>query len=258
MNLERIEYSAATDVGARWSNQDNFMVDQEPAYDGTQAALALSGTLDASRTRLLCVCDGVGGAYMGDVAARLTIEAVAEAAQLPENRTLPLPQLLEAAAEAAQQRVTAFYDAEGLPGGCTLALLGLQGDAWAFLNIGDSPAFLLRETEGLRELSTRHNLAWEKLRRGELPGRNDSCRLLHYMGKPFFRAREMAAVTQGTLRDGDCFLLCSDGITNSIGPEELCRELQRGTDAAELVRRAARAPGADNCTAICLTVRTGT
>lgn len=61
MNLERIDYSAATDVGARWSNQDNFMVDQEPAYDGTQAALALSGTLDASRTRLLCVSDGVAG-----------------------------------------------------------------------------------------------------------------------------------------------------------------------------------------------------
>lgn len=251
-----MSYSCASDIGMRMSNQDNYMIEGAPAFRNAAEYHSGCGLLDTGSTQVLCVCDGVGGGSRGDHASLTALDAIARTIREPAVQALPLAQVLEQAAEAAQKAVIAAFLRELRPGGCTLVMLGVRGDEWAFLNIGDSPAFLLRAESGeLEELSVRHNLEWEKRRRGETPDANDGCYLLHYIGRAGYTAAEQAATAAGTLRAGDALLLCSDGVTNAFTMEELTAAIAAGTDAAGLVEKAAAVYGADNSTAICLHLR---
>lgn len=251
-----LNYSCASDIGMRMSNQDNYMIEGAPAFRDASDYHRKSGVLDTADIQVLCVCDGIGGGTRGDYASLTALDAIARKIKDPAQRELPLAQVLENAAEAAQEAVTAAFMRELRPGGCTLVMLGIRGDEWAFLNIGDSPAFLWREQTGeLEELSVRHNLEWEKRRRGETPRSNDGCYLLRYIGKSGYTAAELAATAAGTIRAGDRMLLCSDGVTNAFTMEDLTAAVAAGADAEQLVEKAAAVPGADNSTAICLQVQ---
>lgn len=251
-----IEYSAASDIGMRKMNQDNYFVDGEPAFRDASPHHEKKGLLDTGKLQLICVCDGIGGGSRGELASLTALKTMEQFVQDPELDTMPLPQVLEAAAEAAQAAVSSLFETQIRPGGCTLTMLGIRADEWAFLNIGDSPGFFLaQDTEQMKELSVRHNMEWEKRRRGEMPDAKDSCCLLRYLGKFGFTAAELADLTRGMLRPDDRLLLCSDGVTNAAAPAQLQEELACGADAARLVSQSARIPGADNCTAVCLLVK---
>ena len=150
----------------------------------------------------------------------------------------------------AQEQVQAMYQRLRSEGGCTLTMLAVRGGEYAFLNVGDSPAFLIREEDGeLTELSRCHNLAAIKARRGLPVGWGEEHYLVHYIGKAS-NAVDMAHVSGGVLREGDRFLLCSDGVTNAIEIGKLQDLLRQDVSAEELVRMASQTQGADNCTAI--------
>ena len=134
-----------------------------------------------------------------------------------------------------------------------MSLAVLHADRWAVLNIGDSPAFHWQQkTDTLTELSRRHNLEWEKRRQGIEPEEGDDCCLMRYLGRWGSTGRTMAHVALGQWEPGDCLLLCSDGISNAIGPEQLRKKMSKSVTAEQLVREAAADPWADNCTAVCL------
>ena len=256
MNYQ-IDYTAASCRGSRRSNQDNLCVGAELPWIDPAEDFSARGTLETRKTQIFCVCDGVGGENFGDVASLLCLEQVMQvSAQHPQ---MPLKELLQEAAERANSSVKAFFRKLGQRGGCTMTILAARNDSFAFLNLGDSPAFLLRRGEGtepvLTELSYRHNLKWEKLRNGEMPGPRDSGYLLRYIGDPVRPAAAQAYITEGVLCSGDALLLCSDGVTNQMDNRILQLALESGTDARILVNRAAEAPNSDNATAICLQIR---
>lgn len=256
MNGFMIEYTGASDIGMRRSNQDNYMVEGTPAFDDAAEYDQKCGVLDTGLLRLLCVCDGVGGGTQGDLAALTALRAIGRVTAGNGLADRSLDEVLELTAEAAQEAVVSKFWQEPLPGGCTLVMLAVRGDEWAFLNIGDSPGFLWKQKEGvLEELSVRHNLEWEKRRRGEIPGPRDGCYLQRYLGRRDNTAMEQAHTVRGTLRRGDKFLLCSDGITNAMSAEELEEALAGTPYAADLVRHSAQIFGADNCTAVCIHVK---
>lgn len=251
MTYLKLDYSAASHIGGRRRNEDNYLIREGVAPVWAYEMCRNQGQWDTSQTRVAAVCDGIGGGAQGDTASLIALKTIEGMAQ--EYPDLAPEELIRMLAEAAQEEVCSHYRRLGRSGGCTLSLLVLREDRWAYLNIGDSPAFLWRqEDRELTELSERHNLKWEKLRRGIGPEQGDECRLLRYLGRQGHEAREMAHVVGGELKPGDGLLLCTDGITNAFSQENLSCWLEQKVSAADLASGAASDPGADNCTAVCL------
>lgn len=246
--------SAATCIGSRSGNQDTFRAGTMVVCSPSRKQFFRQSILSWSGVELFCICDGVGGAYKGDAAAKGALLAIDQYLRQTEQNQRSLSQVLLEAAEAAQQWVQRFYRMNGLPGGCTLTMVGIRADEYAFLNIGDSPAFLLPPDHGILEMSCRHNLAWENLRNDLPVHAGDDSRLLAYLGMPGVTAERIAHTQIGILEPGCRILLCSDGITNVLAPESLEQALRSGMTALEIARNAAVPSDADNCTLVCLEI----
>ena len=243
-------FTAATTRGQREENQDNMRVDGIAAYVDADRDRACAGSFSDSGVHVFCVCDGVGGACMGDLAAMVALYAVDGVLRhLPSGA--PLRKIASAAADAAQKQVLRFYQRIRRKGGATLSLLALRQSEYCFLNIGDSPAFLYSSRERkCTELSVRHNLETRKKALGLSCEEGDSCCLTAYLGAGGRTSRAMAHIASGRLASGDAILLCTDGITNAYAEGELRAAMEQKTSAAVLASHAGSAADADNCTAI--------
>ncbi len=260
MSAWTLNYTAASRRGSRKRNEDNLRVDTQSPYVNMDRCFLRSftahGTLDTDTLRVFCVCDGVGGAARGDLASRRALEAIDR--YLSDDWEGGIDNILLHGAREAHEAVADFCQELGAPSACTLVMLGIRGNEYACLNIGDSPAFRLkRSNREMVELSQRHNLEWEKRRNGMTPHPGDSSQLMHYLGQEGFDVFDMAHIESGTLGSGDVFLLCSDGVSEAYPPEELEDLLNRNFPARELATHAARQPYADNCTAIQIKMRKG-
>ena len=251
MKQYHIQYTAATHVGGRRRNEDNYLVNGAMMPEVAATQWQDRGSRDTGRPLVAAVCDGIGGGARGHLASRLALQTIRDVAE--EHPELPPEELILLLAEKAQQAVLKYYAPLEVNGGCTVSMVVLHGDRWAFLNIGDSPAFQRQAEMGeMTELSQRHNLEWEKRRLGMEPEEGDDCCLMRYLGRWGCTGRDMAHVAQGRWAPGDCLLLCSDGVSNAFGPEELCQKMKEGVSAEHLVQVAAADPWSDNCTAICI------
>lgn len=249
----RAAFSAATCIGSRSGNQDTFRAGRAVACSPAAKEFFRSGTLAWSGTEMFCVCDGVGGACSGDAAARGALKAI-RSYLAHADETLPLKTLALEAAEAAQRWVCDFYKRSGRKGGCTLVLLAVREKSYVFVNIGDSPGFLVSPDADILELSVRHNLAWEHRRAGLPAKAGEESKLLRYLGMPDMTAAQIAHVREGTVHPGYRFLLCSDGITNGVPPRCLETAALSGVPARQVAREAARQEDADNCTLVCVEI----
>lgn len=250
-----VSFSAGTHIGARRKNQDNLRVGSMLPYIRSRRKMSRRGKMRIRDMELFCVCDGVGGGYRGDLAAKYALKAIRRFMRTGIPRELPLREAAIEAAQWAQSEVCEFYNTVQEAGGCTLGMVAVRGDSYAFLNIGDSPGFLIPASGEIRELSQRHNMAWERLRMGQTPESSDQNCLLRYLGLAGTPAEAMAYLTEGRLQEGDHLLLCSDGVTNAYLLSNLEDAIRRGVTAGQITQIAGCEERADNCTAVCLTVR---
>ena len=141
--------------------------------------------------------------------------------------------------------------------GSTLAAVLVPDGVAIICHVGDSRVYLLRDE--LRQLTRDHTLYAEVIARGvEVPAdlrsslRNELTRALGIEGGD---APETLRVP---VRPGDVFLICSDGVYESLPLEEIARTLQGGNprQACEsLVRKGYEQGGSDNMTAVVIQVR---
>lgn len=242
-------YTAATSKGSRRENQDNLRVDETARLDVKRDA-ALNGTFSDENIHMFCVCDGIGGEYDGVVASATALDAVNQALQ-NANPDTPLEQVALDAAQFAQEAVAHYYQGLRRLGGTTLSMAVIRGADYVFLNIGDSPAFHYRASEGTcAELSLRHNLETRKKARGVTVCPGDASYLTAYLGDARRDAARMAHTVAGRLAPGDSILLCSDGVTNAYDGQSLTEAIERGVSAGDMVSYAAAQPYSDNCSAI--------
>lgn len=219
---------------------------------------------------LFVVADGMGGAQGGEVASRLAIETIEETYQEPTADALA-----EAIARA-NERIFHAAEAPGLRGmGTTTVALALvpeepdpddtsagEGRPTQHLlvaNVGDSRAYLFRDG-GLTQITDDHSIVGELLRDGRItaqeaeahPQRNIITRVLGVYPEV---VPDLWPVDP--LR-GDRYLLCSDGLFNEVGNDQMAAVLRRLSDpseaAGELVRLANEGGGRDNITVIVLDV----
>ena len=220
--------------------------------------------LSLERPNLYAVADGMGGHVGGEVAARVAVETLDQAFE----RAPTVDGLREAFTEAnaaVWHESQANSDLRGM--GTTLTAVALVGgtegrDVLALANVGDSRAYILSEGEMI-QVTDDHSLAEERMRHGEMTEQEAAVHpqrhiLTRALGVSDRVDTDMWALD---LRTGDRVLLCSDGLNNEVGIEEMAAILREVEDPGEAAQRlvdvANQHGGADNITVVVVDVQVG-
>jgi protein phosphatase len=209
--------------------------------------------LELPARRMWAVADGMGGHAFGEIASKMVIDALGI---LPEPSSL---QQAEADARigliAANAALVAEAAARQVPViGSTVVLLLAYGREAACVWAGDSRIYLCRDGK-LYQLTRDHNLFEELQIKNHLSPEE----ALAYPGASMITRAVGAADTlepeevEVQVEPADLFLLCSDGLSNEVGPDGMLAALASGDceRAAEaLVALALANGGRDNITVV--------
>lgn len=246
-----IEAAALSDVGRkREANEDSYFLNE---------ALGLYG-----------VADGMGGHQAGEVASRLVVEAVQEALQHYMTEGLPPAELDHTLSTEAQLLAASIRKAnravygqskqsetrQGM--GTTLSLVYCTGQTLVAANVGDSPVYLFRAGH-VEPLSQTHTVEAEMARiQSDRP--NPFGGRYHHMLTRAVGIQETVdpSVVEVPCFHGDLVVICSDGLSNKVGPEEI-RDVAQENSPEEacriLVGLANGRGGEDNITVLVLKLR---
>lgn len=245
----KIEAHARTDPGpVREHNEDSFLVD-----------------VDAG---LFIVADGMGGHAAGEVASALAVDAIRDVllgAHDPDetrlDRAAPdteeaIRERLRYATNQASLRIRrAALDNPAHTGmGTTVCVLMVDDDLAHIAHVGDSRIYLLRDGR-LQRLTRDHTVVQQEIDAGRLtpklarivPHKNILTQSVGYHGPV-----EPDTATR-PVRDGDVFIICSDGLTDPLDDEQitaLCRDTPVDQLAEKLTRSALEAGADDNVTTV--------
>lgn len=223
---------------------------------------------------LYVVCDGMGGRNAGEVASSLAVEVIQqhlrEAARdvhLPligqhdakfSGPTNRLASALRLANQIVNGAARSKPDQTGM--GTTVVAALLSGHVLSVAHIGDSRLYLIRG-ERIQPLTEDHSLVAEQVRRGILTEEEAERSSQKNIVTRALGIEDTVAVDldELPLEAGDTLLLCSDGLTRGVKPDEIL-QVVRGEPAPQaaaerLVELANAAGGEDNTTVVLVALR---
>jgi PPM family protein phosphatase len=235
--------SFLSDIGCqREINEDSWLLEQphDEALREQKGILAL-------------VADGMGGHAAGDIASKLAATVIST----KYYRSLKPPEaaLAEAFHAANRTLYQAAQKQSHLHGmGTTCTALVLWEDVALCAQVGDSRLYLIRN-EQIYLMSEDHSAVMELVRRGEMSladARNHSDKniILRALG-PQPNVQVSLWNTPFPVRDGDQFILCSDGLYDLVSDEELRQAVaprEPSTACERLIALARERGGHDNIT----------
>ena len=203
---------------------------------------------------LFAVADGMGGAQAGELASRLAAAAVREEREKAIGGEELVASLIQEANRRVHQRASEDRSASGM--GTTMTVALVEDGVVAIGHVGDSRAYLIRDGK-LEQLTEDHSIVAELVRGGKLspeeaethPQRSVITRALG--PDPDVDVDTFSVAT----RDGDLFLLCSDGLTTMVADEDILAIIEQNRHnlqvaARALIRAANRGGGEDNITIV--------
>jgi protein phosphatase len=237
----QLAVAARTDTGMiRSGNEDNFFADVN------------------TERGLFVVADGMGGHAAGEVASEMAVQILGR--ELLELRDITnegaeavVSEALKRANLAIYQRTITEVDKQGM--GTTASVLILANGRYLIGQVGDSRVYLLREGV-LRQLTKDHSYVQEQVDAGVLTP--DQARY-HPYSNVITRCVGASADVEpdtysGEVRQGDVFLVASDGLTGMVDDRRLQRLLMARTTPQRvveaLISEANGRGGLDNITAI--------
>jgi serine/threonine protein phosphatase PrpC len=243
---------AMTDVGmVRELNEDIVMV----------IDYRRDSQIEPAEQHLYVVCDGMGGAEAGEIAAAIAVGTIRNyiEARLDSAPDANLAELLQAALEEANSKIIEYQaahpEARGM-GSTAVGVLAVPPRA-AFAWVGDSRAYLLENGE-LRQLSKDHSLVQRLVEIGQISPEEAR----HHEHKNVI-TRSLGARASGPagaeakglrLKRGDRLMLCSDGLVAHVDDARIAEVLRRHQEPAaaarELVVAANAGGGTDNTSVI--------
>lgn len=242
MRNNKVDYAVVCATGkVRRNNEDNFYCGGHFREDVNSVAdAAFSGQVDANANELFAVFDGMGGEACGEIAS---LVAARQSAVFLRGKDAYVDYLGELC-ELLNTKIREETENRSLVlMGTTAAMLQVAGEDVFILNAGDSRIYKLSSHE-MRQISEEHIA-------------------LGYGGKAITKFLGMPEgyevdpyLARGKFRSGDMFLLCSDGVTDMLSDEEICRIIDDRMDvdvlARALVDAALDKGGVDNTTALLL------
>lgn len=224
---------------------------------GRVRALNEDACLDLPQKGLWAVADGMGGHTAGDLASGMIVRSLGGLA-VPNTLTSYL-----AAARGTLQTVNHQLREEAARRGVrmigsTVAVLMARGREFGWLWAGDSRIYLYRDAQ-LEPLTTDHSYVAELQAQGHLSAEAARHHPSQHLITRAVGAADWLDLDEGRIvvRDGDLFLLCSDGLSNEVQAPGMVQALEAGDcqQATEtLVEMALHAGGRDNITAVVVKV----
>ncbi|WHY85479.1 protein phosphatase 2C domain-containing protein [Neobacillus novalis] len=187
------------------------------------------------RIGLFAVCDGMGGLSQGELASATVIKGVSDwfESELPklllsdiEQIETDIQQQLAENVKALNRKILAYGDEKKIKLGTTITALLIVDSKYFLLHVGDSRAYRIRDD--LFQLTNDQTLVARELERGNIteeqakidPRRNV---LLQCVGA----SPELGPViSQGEVKEGDLFMLCTDGFYHEVSEDEIFTSLR--------------------------------
>jgi serine/threonine protein phosphatase PrpC len=218
-------------------------------------------------TGLMVVADGMGGHASGEIASRMAVDAIRNYFNDPaasntligvyDDDMTESTNRLGSAVRLANMAVyeAARSDAQWKGMGTTVVCALLHGRELSIAHVGDSRLYLVR-AGGIEQLTDDHSVVAEQVKR-ELISREEAqnSEIKNVLTRAVGIGAEVAVdLDELSLLDGDCLVLCTDGLTNMVRDEEILSVVTDGQDPAvagqRLVELANAGGGQDNITAI--------
>jgi protein phosphatase len=266
----RTRCDGLTDVGLRRSNnEDNFLIARlTKRLDVCRSSFVSTGStrLAEELAYLFVVADGLGGAAAGERASALSISTVEDFVLNcfkwflhvePGTADEVIHELREALRRAdheVYQKARADRTLGGM--GTTLTIAYAVCGQLYVAHAGDSRAYLHRDGE-LHQITSDHTYAQMLLDAGQITpeaARRPGIRnvITNVVGGPTEGVH--VELHKLELKDGDCLMLCTDGLSEPVPEEKIAEDLSRLDDPGDacrsLVRRALDAGGPDNITVV--------
>lgn len=236
-----------TDTGRqRHNNEDAFFV--ESIGQGTAVAA--------------CVIDGVGGYEGGEIAAAIAKQTLQQALK---QKSTDLIAVMQHGFERANSLILAEKGSDAtlrnMSCVATMAVADLRNNQLHYAHVGDTRLYLFRD-ERLIKLTKDHSFVGMLEDTGRIseaeamqhPKRNE---LEKALGFETAMAGDFIETGSSPFLPGDQMLLCSDGLTDLVTAEEICRVLRTAqsleTKTAALIEAANIAGGKDNITVVLVT-----
>ena len=244
----------------RKNNEDNFFVDGDfmplgEVNDGVRMQVQLQRP-----EHLIAVTDGMGGLEAGERAAYLAVLSLKELDVEKDDHALI--DAVDQYARTMSERIMVDGTQRNSAGheGTTIAMVYLQGDMAHVSNVGDTRVYILRAGSFV-QLSHDHSPLYRAFLNGQIT--REQMRLDprsniidHFLGQPPEKSSRPDFVHHRSIRlcKGDCFLVCTDGVTDLLPHEQIqqimCLSAPAMERAERLVSAALEMGGKDNTTAV--------
>ncbi|MEK6299616.1 MAG: Stp1/IreP family PP2C-type Ser/Thr phosphatase [Acidobacteriota bacterium] len=255
MDHIQVSVFARTDVGMhRSGNEDSFLV-----ADLTTGNVGLGPDISAhqvgERGSLMIVSDGMGGAAAGEVASEMAVATICDSL-MSEPPQVEIADRLRAATETANQRIWDHsqenLELSGMGATVTAALV--QGTSAYIAQVGDSRAYLVRDGR-IKQLTKDQSLAQMLFDSGAVNLEQMAAVPQNVIMQALGTQPEVkVAMSALQLFRNDCLILCSDGLSNKVSPDELSETVQSAPDLTEacrlLIEKANERGGEDNITVV--------
>ena len=240
------QYFGVTDTGKERTNNEDAFIARQGAGD---------------KFIIGCVIDGVGGYEGGEVAAGLAREAILQRLEKPSGEVISM---IIDCFDMANERIIAEkqrnkkYDMMSCVS--TLAIADIANNQFYYAHVGDTRLYLLRDGS-LIKISHDQSFVGFLEESGRLsekeamahPKRNEINKALGFEAH-LLKNTDYIETGQSPFLSGDLLLLCSDGLTDMVGADEITGILTKAGSLKEkgkqLIDAANRNGGRDNITVV--------
>ncbi|MHA8111070.1 Stp1/IreP family PP2C-type Ser/Thr phosphatase [Lactobacillaceae bacterium Melli_B4] len=213
---------------------------------------------DLKQHLLAIVADGIGGNRAGEVASKMAVDGMG--AQFKEHtiKTIKAAHqwFIDQIAASNHEILHHSMQHQQLKGmGTTLVGLLVIDDQFVVCNIGDSRGYLFRDQQ-LDQLTEDHSYVNELIKAGKITANEAHNYPYQHVIVRSLGISEQAkpTVDHGTVKAGDQFLLCSDGLTDLVSESLISLILQSSRTPDEkcqkLIEVANQNGGSDNITVL--------
>jgi protein phosphatase len=228
-----------SDTGlVREKNEDAFLMDEDQGF--------------------FLVCDGMGGHRGGEVASHMAVETISQS--MEGFTSANARQLLVQGIEKANQAIlkSGLENEDLFEMGTTVTAALLNDTQFTVANVGDSGVFIIRDGS-IRKVTRDHTLAEQMLSNGVLKPEEMRDNAYNHILTRALGIEEQIEIDifDEDLRPDDIILMCSDGLTDMLTPEEILIVVQAHSKdldiaAQQLLREALGKGGFDNITILLL------
>ncbi|ACL69751.1 Stp1/IreP family PP2C-type Ser/Thr phosphatase [Halothermothrix orenii] len=231
-----MQYSVFSDKGkVREKNEDNYLIKLNPIP-------------------ILAVADGLGGHKAGEVASKMAIDFIKEYSFDPEGELLE--DLYRGFCELNKKIINSARENTSCQGmGTTLSLGIIWNNILYIGHIGDSRIYLFRENK-LKQLTTDHSLVNELLQENKITKEEAyNHPQSHILTQALGTSPDLEVETKKfRLTEKDYLLLCTDGLTDMVPPDDISKVFRNENDvdgiSRQLGKLALKRGGVDNITII--------